>query len=550
MAAQQILITDKQVRTVELETPEAFVYFVQSTRHHWVAVKIHVSPLSLPQLPDEDVKLCKSWGQPCCNKAPKATDIIRRFYNAQCEPGKWLDGGYDCGSPDVESTLSCQARKSSLPAEYGECTNPDSEAQSCPDRVVDDRRDESTASFAAQKFKTGRAQFVQCKNHAGPEMIIPGRLTEGERSVEDAILAISEMKNKHRNWAKIEDWIWEHLLRCLRILHYNEQKNEDDNLLSAVGHRPQKSAYWINSLVEAVAKRIGPWGLLVNCAYSVVNFRWSAAGYFKADGHEITKEVCEGILSDDIHVPENIYLFNPATSLYCLLGRDYKSLCEELGLPSLASCDPNAGMGPLNLIPLERLSRPNVSPPLAWKSNERCWLIVRQEDSHTNMTSSSKKRKRNGHVASTTTRAPDSASLPADVSANYILPPILSHQTETIGPIRSGEALPVDVRTSLPEAYRSDVDGLALGDRWNIRHMALGESRSGNIHQSGGLQAGHDGEVNSASTSSMCYGGFDESFMPDYADFDWASLVNIDEALLNLAGHEKAFVQDSEGFNP
>ncbi|KAK8010344.1 hypothetical protein PG990_009309 [Apiospora arundinis] len=484
MAAQQILITDKQVRTVELETPEAFVYFVQSTRHHWVAVKIHVSPLSLPQLPDEDVKLCKSWGQPCCNKAPKATDIIRRFYNAQCEPGKWLDGGYDCGSPDVESTLSCQARKSSLPAEYGECTNPDSEAQSCPDRVVDDRRDESTASFAAQKFKTGRAQFVQCKNHAGPEMIIPGRLTEGERSVEDAILAISEMKNKHRNWAKIEDWIWEHLLRCLRILHYNEQKNEDDNLLSAVGHRPQKSAYWINSLVEAVAKRIGPWGLLVNCAYSVVNFRWSAAGYFKADGHEITKEVCEGILSDDIHVPENIYLFNPATSLYCLLGRD------------------------------------------------------------------SKKRKRNGHAASTTTRAPDSASLPADVSANYILPPILSHQTETIGPIRSGEALPVDVRTSLPEAYRSDVDGLALGDRWNIRHMALGESRSGNIHQSGGLQAGHDGEVNSASTSSMCYGGFDESFMPDYADFDWASLVNIDEALLNLAGHEKAFVQDSEGFNP
>ena len=99
-------------------------------------------------------------------------------------------------------------------------------------------------------------------------MVILGRSTEGERSVEDAILAISEMKNKHRNWAKIEDWIWEHLLRCLRILHYNEQKSEDDNLLSAVGHRPQKSAYWINSLVEAVAKRIGPWGLLVNCAYS------------------------------------------------------------------------------------------------------------------------------------------------------------------------------------------------------------------------------------------------------------------------------------------
>lgn len=194
----------------------------------------------------------------------------------------------------MEANLSCQERKASLPAEYGECTNPDSEAvseqssvdstpiaresagnaryppetQSCPDRVLDDRRDDSTASFAAQKFKTGRAQFVQCKTYTGPEMVILGRSTEGERSVEDAILAISEMKNKHRNWAKIEDWIWEHLLRCLRILHYNEQKSEDDNLLSAVGHRPQKSAYWINSLVEAVAKRIGPWGLLVNCAYS------------------------------------------------------------------------------------------------------------------------------------------------------------------------------------------------------------------------------------------------------------------------------------------
>lgn len=187
----------------------------------------------------------------------------------------------------MESNLSCQESKSSLPAEYGERACSDSEvaseqrsldstpiARECAGNAtyspeiqpLDDRRDEGLASFAVQKFKTGQAQFRQCKNYAGPEMVIPGRWTESNRRVEAAILAISEMKNKHRDWAKIEDWVWEHLLRCLRILQYHEQGNE--NLLSAVGHRPEKSAYWINSLVEAVAKRIGPWGLLVNCAYS------------------------------------------------------------------------------------------------------------------------------------------------------------------------------------------------------------------------------------------------------------------------------------------
>ncbi|KAK7906354.1 hypothetical protein PG985_016360 [Apiospora marii] len=454
MAVSHILITDKQVRTVELETPEAFVYFVLSTRHHWVAVRIHVSPLGLPQLPDEEIKLCKSWGYSCCSKAPKAAEVIRRFYNAQCEPGKWLDGGYIREDHTVKPNVSCQESKSSLPAEYGESANVDAaaseqgatdstsiarqradhgavqaESQSRHDRVVDDLRDESPASFAVQKFKTGRSQFSQCKNYAGPELAIPSRLAGGVRSVEEAIRAIAEMRNKQRDWAKIEDWIWEHLLRCLRVLQYHEQGN--GNLLSAVGHRPEKSAYWINSLVEAVAKRIGPWGLLVNCAYSVVNFRWSAAGHFKDDGHEITKTVCEGILSDDIHVPENLYLFNPATSLYCLLGRDYKELCRELGLESLSACDPNAGIGPLNLIPLGQLSRPNVRLPLVWKDEERCWVIVRQEDTHTNMASSSKKRKRNGNKASTTTRAPTSASLPAP--GRPLLPPLIPQRENMEG---------------------------------------------------------------------------------------------------------------------
>ncbi|KAK8038575.1 hypothetical protein PG993_006986 [Apiospora rasikravindrae] len=308
MAASHILITDKQVRTVELETPEAFVYFVLSTRHHWVAVKIHVSPLKLPQLPEEEIKLCKSWGYPCCSKAPKAAEVIRRFYNAQCEPGKWLDGGYVREDHAVKLNVSCQESKSSLPAEYGESANVDSAAS--------EQGATDSTSIARQRADHGAAQAES------PELAILSRLTGGARSVEEAISAIAEMRNKQRDWAKIEDWIWEHLLRCLRVLQYHEQGN--DNLLSAVGHRPEKSAYWINSLVEAVARRIGPWGLLVNCAYSVVNFRWSAAGHFKDDGHEITKTVCEGILSDDIHVPENLYLFNPATSLYCLLGRDSK----------------------------------------------------------------------------------------------------------------------------------------------------------------------------------------------------------------------------------
>ncbi|KAK7959737.1 uncharacterized protein PG986_004591 [Apiospora aurea] len=326
MAVSHILITDKQVRTVELETPEAFVYFVLSTRHHWVAVKIHVSPLRLPQLPDEKIKLCKSWGYPCCSKAPKAAEVIRRFYNAQCEPGKWLDGGYVREDHTVKLNVSCQESKSSLPAEYGESANVD--------------------SAASEQGATD-----------SPELAIPSRLAGGARSVEEAIFAIAEMRNKQRDWAKIEDWIWEHLLRCLRVLQYHEQGN--DNLLSAVGHRPEKSAYWINSLVEAVAKRIGPWGLLVNCAYSVVNFRWSAAGHFKDDGHEITKTVCEGILSDAIHVPENLYLLiPPRASTACW----EESLCRELGLESLSTCDPNAGIGPLNLIPLGQLSRPNISP--------------------------------------------------------------------------------------------------------------------------------------------------------------------------------------------
>ncbi|KAK8039657.1 hypothetical protein PG993_008068 [Apiospora rasikravindrae] len=200
-------------------------------------------------------------------------------------------GSYVREDHAVKLNVSCQESKSSLPAEYGESANVDSaaseqgatdstsiarqradhgaaqaESQSRHEGVVDDLRDESPASFAVQKFKTGRSQFSQCKNYAGPELAILSRLTGGARSVEEAISAIAEMRNKQRDWAKIEDWIWEHLLRCLRVLQYHEQGN--DNLLSAVGHRPEKSAYWINSLVEAVAKRIGPWGLLVNCAYS------------------------------------------------------------------------------------------------------------------------------------------------------------------------------------------------------------------------------------------------------------------------------------------
>lgn len=200
-------------------------------------------------------------------------------------------GSYIREDHTVKPNVSCQESKSSLPAEYGESANVDAaaseqgatdstsiarqradhgavqaESQSRHDRVVDDLRDESPASFAVQKFKTGRSQFSQCKNYAGPELAIPSRLAGGVRSVEEAIRAIAEMRNKQRDWAKIEDWIWEHLLRCLRVLQYHEQGN--GNLLSAVGHRPEKSAYWINSLVEAVAKRIGPWGLLVNCAYS------------------------------------------------------------------------------------------------------------------------------------------------------------------------------------------------------------------------------------------------------------------------------------------
>lgn len=167
------------------------------------------------------------------------------------------------------------------------------------------------------------------------------------------------------------------------------------------------------------------------------------------------------------------------------------------------------------------------------------------------MASSSKKRKRNGNTASTTTRALTSVSLPADASVSYILPPIISERVETIGTIRSGGALPTDTRMSHPEACRPDVDGmaLALGDQWNIRHMTSGESRLGNIHQSGELQAGHDGELNPALTSSMCDGGFNESFIPEYDDFDWGRLVNIDEALLNFAGHERAFAPDSESLN-
>ena len=94
MAVSHTLLLEEQLTKVEIETPESWFYFLVRSQHHWVITVIHVRSMRLPEVREQEITVCDSWGLPCCSEASeKEVKSIRKFYNAQFESGEWINSG-------------------------------------------------------------------------------------------------------------------------------------------------------------------------------------------------------------------------------------------------------------------------------------------------------------------------------------------------------------------------------------------------------------------------------------------------------------------------
>ncbi|KAK8130806.1 hypothetical protein PG984_007244 [Apiospora sp. TS-2023a] len=480
MVVSHTLLLEKQVTTVTIETPESWFYFLVPSQHHWVIVAIHIRPACVPEVRGDEFTLCDSWSQPCCDEAPENEEkAIRKFYHAHFQSGEWIN----TGGPSPNSGPECRQRRgeieSILPGEdvdesstvdepwrndtasiESECATTNTAGgqhhSQRPDVIVNDLRGDtsaSSASSAIQKFEKGMRKLAQhnyWEGLAGDRPSLPNR----QNNLETAIHALSRIKTENKNLAMVEDWILDHLVRCLWVLQRKEHQAEP-NIEERL--RSERSAMMINKLVNAAAEVVGPLGLLVNSAYSVVGFRWSAAKVWAdVEASIIVEQVCDGIFTKDIHVPESLHLFNPAAVLHRLLGRKYTDLCQDLGLERLSGHDASIGVGQFQMIPLTHF-QPQVLGSLTWNEEKRCWFVAAQ----TAIDSSSKRRKRGENTTQSATRAP--SNLQGQTGAGS------DTYRDNIG-YASGVAVPANTRTLLTDvnnmgfvpvtqpAHGSDID--------------------------------------------------------------------------------------------
>ncbi|KAK8036657.1 hypothetical protein PG993_008640 [Apiospora rasikravindrae] len=504
MVVSHTLLLEKQVTTVIIETPESWFYFLVPSQHHWVIVAIHVRPACVPEVRGDELTLCDSWSRPCCEEAPENEEkAIRKFYHAHFQSGEWINAGHRRRGPSPNSGSECRQRRgeieSILPGEdvdesstvdepwrndtasiERECATTNTAGgqhhSQRPDVIVNDLRGDtsaSSASSAIQKFEKGMKKIAR-RNYweglAGARPSLPNR----QNNLETAIHAISRIKTENKNLAMMEDWILDHLVRCLWVLQRKEHQaapNMEERL------RSERSAMMINKLVNAAAEVVGPLGLLVNSAYSVVGFRWSAAKVWAdVDASIIVEQVCDGIFTKDIYVPESLHLFNPAAVLHRLLGRRYTDLCQDLGLESLSGHDPSIGVGQFQLIPLTQFQ------PQA-------------------LGSSSKRRKRGGNTSQSVTRAP--ANLQGQAGAES------DTYQDNIG-YASGVAVPANTRTLL-----TDVNNMAFVPA---------------------TQPAHSSDVGFGSIPNIFDDASALSLVPEWHDgFRWDFAVDMDESGMPFA---------------
>ncbi|KAK8115607.1 hypothetical protein PG984_012109 [Apiospora sp. TS-2023a] len=467
MVVSHTLLLEKQVTTVTIETPESWFYFLVPSQHHWVIVAIHIRPACVPEVRGDEFTLCDSWSQPCCDEAPENEEkAIRKFYHAHFQSGEWIN----TGGPSPNSGPECRQRRgeieSILPGEdvdesstvdepwrndtasiESECATTNTAGgqhhSQRPDVIVNDLRGDtsaSSASSAIQKFEKGMRKLAQhnyWEGLAGDRPSLPNR----QNNLETAIHALSRIKTENKNLAMVEDWILDHLVRCLWVLQRKEHQAEP-NIEERL--RSERSAMMINRLVNAAAEVVGPLGLLVNSAYSVVGFRWSAAKVWAdVEASIIVEQVCDGIFTKDIHVPDSLHLFNPAAVLHRILGRKYTDLCQDLGLERLSGHDPSIGVGQFQMIPLTHF-QPQVLGSLTWNEEKRCWFVAAQ----TAIYSSSKRRKRGGNTSQSATRAPSNPQGQTVAGSDTY--------RDNIGYAR-GVAVPANTRTLL-----TDVNNMAF----------------------------------------------------------------------------------------
>ncbi|KAK6850437.1 hypothetical protein PG987_000071 [Apiospora arundinis] len=509
MAVSHTLLLEEQLTKVEIETPESWFYFLVRSQHHWVITVIHVRSTWLPVVRNEEITVCDSWSLPCCSEASeKEVKSIRKFYNAQFEAGEWINGGHHRRDPVPKPGSKCQERqdeiKSFLPRQEDESSDTNEQAvdgtalidressitssaseQGQPQAyatIVNDITDETDVSSVIKKFEDGVGKLALCSSSGG---FVSQRhsLPDGESDLGNAINTLSRIRVGNRKLALIEDWILEHLVRCLWILQRKEQPATTND---ETRPRHEKSAKTINDLVNATVEQKGPLGLL-----------WLAFdGEMQDDGGVkrlllLSKRFAIAFLKNEVWIPEDLYLFNPPAMLCKFLHRDYKSLCRDLGLSSLSDYDPTVGVGQFQMIPFG-IFQPQIVPSLAWKEKERCWFIAAQ----TRTDRSSKKRKRAGNASHLTTRATF---------------PLRGQPNARSGAYRddSGQSSNLAVSANT-RTFLTDIDNMSLVP---------------------GIQPAHDSDIDFGSIPNIFHDASARSFVPEgNAGFIWDWAADIDES--------------------